>query len=496
MIRIKIGLFLAAWGLVLLWGGPPAAFGEIIRLKSGIELHCEILDSSEERGVTVRRLDNNGVVDLRWEHMLDADARKIKYACGYTGEDADPIRIRAKRIWLRNGTFEDGLICESDRPGTFCLRRKGKFYYFNPNQVKDVENVQLEAQAVYTLEELYRQQVDEKTPETPQDFFNLGVFCESVTYYAKALEIYQQVRELDSEYRADVINRKIGLMEAKLEEADATALLDDVRNLIYRRNFARALQRIEEFDEAFPDSVQTADKDRLKTEAIRKRHDYYQQRILTDYFTYMDRLANRIAADRSISLDDALEIAANELGAAIRDKLAEDVYKMPVSEVESLWTNRRGGSQRTSSYGTGTFILGADRARQMPGEEVEQAEEVTEEPEATTLDERLKKRIAEIRKQKSKEKQKKRSYVRLEEIGKTPDQWWATESVANRKRFLVAFFAEESEDLKVLRVHLNPCRNCNGAGWLEHLSTSGEEDQKIPCEVCKTLAVERTVFFK
>ncbi|MHC4942634.1 MAG: hypothetical protein ACYTG7_06380 [Planctomycetota bacterium] len=473
------------------------AAGEIIRLKNGKELHCEILSSSEERGVTVKRLDNGGVLELRWEHMLPADAKQIKYACGYTGEEAEAVRIWAKRVWLRNGTFEDGLACESDRPGSICIRRKGRKYYFNARQVKDIENVELEANQVYTLDELFQQKLGEAAPETPLDYFNMGVFCESITFYTKALEMYAKARELDEAYKPDVMARKIRLMEAKLEEADATALLDDIKSLIYRRKFALALGRIAEFEADFPESVQTTDKDRLKAEALKKRHAFYQQRILTDYFTYMDRLASKIAADRAAVLDGALDFTAEEMGTSIREKLAEDVYKIPLEEVEILWEDRKGGSVRAASYGTGTFILGPERAKQMP-EDREDAlkEEEKEEEDATTLDERLKKRIEEIRKRKSKEKSKTKSRMRLEDIGRSPEDWWRNESAANRKRFIIAFYAEESGDMKIMRVKLNPCRNCNGEGWLEQISTTGEDEKKIPCELCKTLGVERTVFFK
>jgi len=498
MNRIRHLLIAAAGLFALLGPAGPETSGEIIRLKNGQELHCKILSCSEEEGITVERLDTGGVLDLGWDHMRAEDAQKIKLSYGFTGENAEPVRIRAKRVWLRNGTFEDGLLITSDKPGTVCLERKGKRYYFSQAQVRDVENIQADAQEICTPEDLFLQETGGRIPEEARECFNLGVYCESITYYPKALELYRKAGELDPSFKPDVIQRKIRLMETKLNEADATAVLDDVRSLIYRQKFALALDRIEEFERLYPQSVQSEDKIRLRGLALERRHAYFQQRILTDYFTYAERLANQIALDREISLQGALEFAAEEMGPAVRGKLAEDVFKIPLEEVEELWTNRKGGSVRSASYGTGTFVLGA-KAKAMPeeskAEEKPAAEEKAEE--GSSLDDRLKKRIEAIRKQKTAERSKPSSARGMEDIGLTPDQWWAAAAAQDRKRFLVAYYAEESGDLALVRIQLQPCRNCNGRGFLEQMSaTAGEEDEKIPCEICKTLGVERTVFFR
>jgi hypothetical protein len=104
--------------------------------------------------------------------------------------------------------------------------------------------------------------------------------------------------------------------------------------------------------------------------------------------------------------------------------------------------------------------------------------------------------MEEIKKLQNKIKSKRKSRVRLDDIGRSPEQWWALESISNRKRFLISYYAEESGDMKIQKIRLNPCPACNGRGWLEHINTTGEEAEKEPCEVCKTLGIERTVLFK
>jgi hypothetical protein len=334
-------------------------------------------------------------------------------------------------------------------------------------------------------------------PETVEEFFAMGVYLESVTHYQMALNYYTAIQEMDATYKADVMAQKTRLMQDKLQEADATQVLDEAKKLAYRNKFALALQRIEEFEETFPESRQVGYKEKLKSEILVKRRQYYQIKIIPDYFSYMDRVASKVAANKEFELEDVLDYAVEQMGMDIRTRLAE-IYKIDITEVEDLWINRRGGSPRRSSYGTGTFILGPDKAKEIPEKEGEEKKEEEKEEEAPkSLDERLKKRIEELKKQKAQSKGKKRGgRFRIEDVGRSPEQWWASESMANRKRFLMCYYAEESGDLKILNVHLYPCQHCHGKGWLEQISTTGEENQKVPCEVCKTLAVERTVIYK
>lgn len=483
--------------IVMLGVLTPWTRGEIIRLKNGMELQCEILECSEDAGLKIRRLDNGGILDLRWDHILDADVKAIKYARGYRSEEAQPILIRAKRLWLRTGDYFVGIKAKSDKPGMMCLRRQGKLYYFKPTEIREETFVEVEAKDVYTLEELYQQKLEEGLPESARDFFNLAVYCESVTYYEKALELYMKIQEAEPEFKSDVVVQKIKVMEARVKESGATAHLDDVKRMIYRRKFTRALELLDEFEELFPDSVQVGDKEKLRSEALAKRYDFYSQKILTDYFTYMGNAADKIATNKEITLDEALEFAVEEMGPTIRAKLAE-VYGLMPEEIEELWASRKGGAKRRASYGTGTFILGPEKAREMPkapGEEDEEKAEEEEEP--LTMDEAIRKKIEEIKKQTAKNKSKKKSRIRMDEIGRTPEKWWETESISNRKRFITAYYAEFSGDMTILKVQLNPCVHCHGKGWLEKINTTGEEqEQKFPCEVCKTIAIERTIHFK
>ena len=470
-----------------------ASSGEIIRLKNGVELHGELVEFNAEQGVTVKRFDNGGIITLRWEHIVEADATAIKVAHGYGGMEVEPILVKAKRFLLATGDYVIGVPVESDRPGVVTLHRLGKNYPYLHSQVKDVETVEVEAQEVYTAQELYDRQVEGALPETALDHFKLAVFCESIAYYDRALEHFKMAAEQDPDFKPDVVAQKIGQMEVKQAEADATRLLNEIKNRLYKKQFERALAFCDDFAESFPDSRQMGELEKLKAKVLTKKTEFYQQKILTDYFSYLDIIARKVASDKEIKVEDALAYARDEMGGDVRKKLA-GLYVMAEEDIETLWLNRKGGRARTVSYGSGTFLLG-EEAKEVPEAESDEEEEEKEE-EPATVDEKLKKKIEAIKKERAKQSKSRRSRLQIDDIGQKPGQWWRNSDTASRKQILVAFYAEKSGDMKIVRVRFRKCRQCNGRGWFESFSVNQDEDKKDPCPVCKTLAIERIVTYK
>lgn len=467
---------------------------EIIRLKNGVELHGKIVDFDNEVGVTVQRFDNGGVLDLRWEHILDADVRAMRIARGYGDEEAAPIYIKVKKILLINGEYLMGLQVESSRPGFITLRCLGKTNEYPQSVVKEIETIEVEVQEIYTLEELFQQKLTEGIPETALEHFNLGVFCESIEFYDRALELFLAVAELDPEFKADLIVLKIKKMQVKIREKEATDILRSIRNRIYKKMFPAAFDLCDRFVEEYPDSVQMGDLEKLRAQAIAKRRQHYQIEILTDYFAYLDRIATKVSSNKEFKLDDALSYARDELGADVRKKLGEH-YKMEIEEVEDLWLNRKGGRHRTASYGEGTFILG-DEATVIPTPE-EDEKEKKEEKEPATLDEKLKKKIEGIRKSREKDAKRRRSQINMEDVGQSPEQWWLNAKELQRRSFLLAYYAENSGDMKIVKVRLMNCPYCCGKGFFEHFTQGTEgESSKEACTVCKTLKYYRVVLYK
>jgi len=493
---MKTAIYMAIATALAVLTLPAVGRGEIIRLKNGVELHGELTRFEPEVGITVERYDNGGVVRLRWEHIIDADVRAIKAAHGYSDMEAEAIMVRAKKLLLATGDFVIGVQVESTRPGVVTLHRHGKDYDYLHNQVKGIETVDVEAQEVYTAEELYEQKLKEVFPETALDHFKFGVFCESIAYYVRALEHFQLAAELDPEFKPDLVALKIDQMGIKQSESTATEMLSTIKNRLYKKQFKRALVLCDSFVEDFPDSRQMGELEKLKAQILTKRSAYYQQKILSDYFSYMEPIAFKIATERTLELEDCMVYARDEMGLDIQKKLA-DIYGMEIEEIEELWANRKGGRARTVSYGTGTFVLG-EEAKTLPEKNSGDAEgdEKKEQEKPSSLDERLKERLEKIKAEKAKLAKKRKTKLQIDDIGQSPEQWWRNAEIKTRKNFLTAYFAEKSGAVRVERVKFRNCHHCNGKGWLEYFSSGDEEDSREPCPVCKTLGIIRIVVFK
>jgi len=468
--------------------------GEVIRLKNGVELHGEVLAFDAMVGVVVKRCDNDGIITLRWEHIHDTDAEEIKSANGYGDMEVETILIRATRLLLDNGDFVIGVRAESSRDGVLTLHRMGKDYDYLHNRINGVETVEVAAQEIFTAQELYAQKISGALPETVLDHFKVGVFCESIAFYARALEHFQIAAEIDPSFKPKATAHKIEQMEIKRTEKEATQLLGEIRNRLYKKKFSRALEMCDIFLRTFPLSRQKGDLEKLHAKVMIKRQSHYQQLILTDYFTIIDRVAARIAKQSGLKLGDALAYARDEMCFDIKENLAR-LYGMEIEEIEELWKNRKGGGLRSATYGTATFILG-EEAHLLPAETTE-PERKEEKKEALTVDERLREKIEAIKKARDKNAARRVSVGQPPDaIGQSPEQWWRNSKVEWKKQLVCAYYAEWSGDVKIHRIRLRKCASCEGKGWFLYFPRGEEIKTSDPCPVCKTLGIVRVVYYK
>lgn len=469
------------------------ARSEVIRLKNGIELHGDLISFDAEVGVVVKRCDNGGIVTLRWEHIVDADAEQIKQAHGYGGMDVETILVQVRRLLLENGDSVIGAPRPSSRPGVVTLHRFGKDYDYLIGRIRETETFDVEAQEVFTGQELYDRKIGAAPPETALDHFKIGVYCESIAFYSRALEHYRIAAGLDPDFRPLATAHKIERMEIKHREAEATLLLETIRNRLYRKNFARALEMCDTFAREFPLSRQKAELDALRARIQNERHAHYQQLILTDYFTIIDRVAARIAGQEGLAVGDALAYARDEMPFDIKKNLAR-LYGTEVDEIEELWRNREGGGLRTATYGTATFILG-ERARHMPSEKA--SPERNPPKKELTLDDKLRKKLEALKKERDEHAKSRFKAARSHyDVGPSAQEWWRTAKAEWKKQLVCAFYADNSGDVVVHRVRLRRCPSCEGIGWFLYFQRGEDINTQSPCPVCKTLGIVRVVYFK
>ncbi len=486
MLRGMLGLA----ALTVLAAG---ASGEIVRLKDGKLVHGEIVDFDEGLGVTMHRSDNGGVVKLRWDHLPADEVRRIKRARGFTGEDAEPYMVDVVHLVMRNGTTESGVRLEDERSGFYTLRRRGSNASFPGTQVRSVESGRMEGLAIFTPDELYRRLTEEvgAAVDAPSHF-KLAVACEGAKLYADAMTHYQAVQELDPDLKSDLVSLRVAHIAIKIEDAAETDALDEIRARLYRKQFEQAYELVDAFRATYPDSRQASDVLALETQIDQRKREHYAGKIISNYFDLLDRRLANVGRDSEIDLDTAREIAETAIHPGILTTLAE-LYTMSEETVGELWQARKGGSVRSYSYGTGTFILGKQRALEFGRfdgkEDKDAAADAEAEDEMDDLVEQIKRR----RTQKAEEQRNAaRAKSAAEGEGLDPEEWWEQSSSEDKIAWLKAYYAESAGVLTVSEARGRHCRRCDAKGYIELFNEKGEV-VRATCPVCKDIKYERFV---
>jgi len=484
---------LAVLALVALLAVPAAA--EIVHLKDGTLLHGEIIAFDEASGFRLRRVDTGGEVGLRWEHLPPEEVRRIKASRGFTGDEVQPWLVNVVHLVMKNGTTETGVLVEGGKPDSYTLRRRSGTDSFPRQHVRSVEPGRAEGLSIYPAEELYGViQAELGTPVNAAGQFEMAVACEGAGLYEQAREHYQAARELDARLKPDLIEQRIARLAVKIEDRAETAEIDAIRNRLYKKQFDEALQAVAAFREAYPASRQLGDLVLLEADIGRQREAHYAAKVISDYFSFLGKTINEVAREDGMTIGGAMELLEDGVHPEIVARLAE-TYRMTEPAIEALWQARSGGSVRTSGYGTGTWILGEERALHWVGADDEE-DEAAVQPAETEED--LQKRIEEVLKKREEEAKKRAATsasTRALQEGITQDEWWASAANDDRVRWLTAYYAEFSGHLTVLRAKPRPCRQCNALGTVEALNEKGEVEQ-APCPVCKALKYERLVNFR
>ena len=476
----------------------PRAAAEIVRLKDGTLLHGDIVSFDEATGFRLHRVDTGGEVSLRWEHLPPDEVKRIKAERGFTGDEVQPYLVNVVHLVMKNGTTETGLLVEGGKPDSYTLRRRSGTDSFPKQYVRSVEPGRAEGLSIYPPEELYAViQQDLGTPVDAAGHFQMAVACEGAGLYELARDHYESARTMDARLKPDLIALRIERLGVKIEDRAETAEIDDIRNRLYKKQYDEALAAVAGFRERYPHSRQLGELTLLEGDIGRQRHEHYAAKVISDYFSFLGKTIGEVSRQDGMTIGGAMELLEDGVHPAIVKRLAE-TYRMDEAAIADLWKNRSGGSVRTAGYGTGTFILGEERALNWIGSDDESDAAAAAAAPAGPDD--LQQRIEDVlkkREEEAKKRAQKSASARDLQEGITPDQWWDSAPTDDRVRWLTAYYAEFCEDahLTILRAKPRNCRQCNAVGTVEGLNEKNEVVQ-VACPLCKGLKFERLVSFR
>ncbi|MGH7151345.1 MAG: hypothetical protein ACREIU_11640, partial [Planctomycetota bacterium] len=376
---------------LLLAAAPSRA--EALRLRDGTLLFGEVL-AHEESGVRVRRFDNGGVVDLRWDHLIPEEAERLKESYGYLDKENEGHRVLADRIRIADGSEVVGLLVEN-RPDVLVVRlRESTINVPKARIVPPIDRIEVDALVVYTKDQLYNERRSALDLASAPGHLELARFLVRIRDWRRAAEHYRKVKELDPSLHPGEVGAKITRCEERAAREKEEEALDGIRILRERGRFTEALKACEKFKVDFPSTPLVRDVEELKKRIVARRAEETKKAAVLGWYEFASRIAHEKAGDRKVPFEEAKAYAEREMAKAILKRDHERVRRIDESldenAVRALWDGRDVKKLRfqRARYDQGTFALGKEKAR--AGLEPAKAEsKPAEDAKAKELDEKV-----------------------------------------------------------------------------------------------------------
>lgn len=481
---------LALWGLA---AAPAAA--QTLQLRDGRVLVGEVVDANSE-GLSFRRLDNGGLLELSWDDLSVLFAERIRRQEGLVVEDDSLVTVQADVIkFLVGGITEEvsGVITEWTDTHVL-LKRKSGVLPIVRNTIRDVRQREVAALEIYTTAEWYALKLAEIAPgDDPDAHVRLAEEMRRVGMYEKTIEHLEKAQELGGGRSAAQIPSMLQRAHVLAESAEERDMLSQIRALRNREEFEKATALIAEFEQRFPTSKLARELDREKQRLAAAREVFLVERMRQLWDRTVRTLADQAAKDRELSVVAARTYAEDQMVRDVFQRMAE-VLEVEPREAEELWAKRlEHGHIRTTlySYGIGSWLLGADAVVKGTKRESGPGAGGRTGSGDSAQDRELERLVRRMRELAQRGRQA-AAQRRGDQGEETEEDWWRDASRDDRTSWLRAYFAEFSGRMEVMRAYATECATCNGEGNLVEIATSGQE-QKRTCPLCHGTRFTRAI---
>jgi hypothetical protein len=476
----------------------------MLRLRDGGILWGAI-DSHDEQELAFRRLDNGGVVHLRWSLLDPEEERELRTRFGYLETGVDEILVTAEKVFLADGTERVGIVTERTPTELWLKSAEGRIPIPLQRLRGATTTVQVPALDIYTKDELYQQKVFELQAEllaggerAARANFEVARFAEGLLDYSKALQHYQAAQRADPTFEADSLPAILVRAEEKAGLEEQVELLRQTDLWRARRVYPKALEGLAAFARLYPRSPLQADFEKLRALVAK-----YQERDLRETVVQSaNRWARRLvdSAARKLPYQEAMTFLDGPMAEELLKKMQADLVaiapEITPEEVRALWDERQGGRMQQASYGDGTWILGDGPARAEFQKEGE-----TEKPEEGTKDEARQKLEEQVKRYLKNQEIAKRAQAGGDSKEEDPEAFWVEWPPASRAQWLLAYFVENAGFFRLENVRFRNCRECGGTGTRVIVYTGGvaagaSSQRVVPCATCHHIAVVRMVKYR
>ena len=417
-------------------------------------------------------MDTGGYLELPWGLLDPRQENDLRMRFGYIDVGVEEFTLLADRIPLTDGTELVGLIT-SRTSDALHIKTANSFIVLPLTRVGGAPTaVRVPARDIYTREELYDQKLTELRSEieaggerTAQALWELGQYSERIFDYPHAVEAYQQMQLADPTFVPE--EQSAAALAGVLERADRRAksqaevdYLEEADRLGARGQFAQAFEMLGRFPDLYPDSPLTEDWIKINQRVISDRDRVLVKAASREWFQAIDQVARQASRDMSYeeTVDWIEDGMSDEIAALVTVELQKIAPELESDAARELFERRTRTRVRKASYGSGTWLLGKERA--IAGMVEESAV-----PESSGRDAERQELLEQIQRYLRNQDVSGRSGGQAEE--RDPGEYWETLSSGTKRQWILSYYAEFGGDLELKGVSFLPHRDCGGTGFIE-----------------------------
>jgi hypothetical protein len=351
---------------------------------------------------------------------------------------------------------------------------------------------------VKSKEQLHREELAKIDPESAEDQYAMGIFCEQILDFARALEHYQTASALDASFKPQELETILARVGIKVQNQEQVDFLANVDLLKRRDRFDDALSELLLFDALFQDSPLQRDRQKMEQRVLKARANFMHEEVQGLWFSWMGRLSAK--ASREKTFDESLAYLEEEFSSEIVSNVTRILKKnwaeLEEEQVRQFFAERKPGRWKPASYGLGTWLLGEEDALKGAGPEKEKAKSLS------SRDKERREQSDKIQRFLRNQQMAKRSRRSDDDEQEVERAWTILQSSA-RRNWLVAYYAENGGDLHVRpKPELRDCSECGGTGVRDIVYTGNAKSDvtagraQVPCSTCHSVGKTRRIRYR
>lgn len=462
----------------------PSAWAQSLQLADGKVLLAAVEDADGD-GLRVRRLDNGGMLDLRWDHLSPASALAVKRQFDLVGDNLDSeLMERAEEVEYSVAGSRKTIIGKIvERGKEIVVQQKGVLFRIPSTDVHQVRMVDVPATQIYTKDEFYAAKLAAMPPGDKSDKHAL-LAEELIKFhdYDHALEHLLKAKELGNSLdnvRIGKMLERVQLYKDAAKERDLLDLIQAARSRNTLLDYEKGQKLVAQFEKEYPQTRLKAEFDLEKKRFLEGRDKFLCQYVADQFRRAIYFVADKKVAEESLTLQAARDYAEGKMSDELFTRVAAQV-KLDVEEVKKLWSERakypKGKSTEHFAYNLGSWILGdagilkdtevgKAKTQQNQGAQKEDANDRDVQRIAKLLKDAMQRRNAASRGAGGQQEQQKEQ---------TDEDWWRQASRDERRGWLRAYYAEFGGQLKVTFAAVSPCISCYGQGTTPEMGPDGK----------------------